>query len=62
MGIKDLNVRGMVKRRRLTCSIADMCFLGLQRPLQYKAAMRGRLVVVADHFYPSSKTCSGCGY
>ncbi|TSE29484.1 transposase [Tepidimonas taiwanensis] len=27
---------------------------------QYKAAMRGGEVVVADRFYASSKTCSAC--
>ena len=62
VGIEDLNVRGMVKNRRLARSIADMGFFELRRQLQYKAAMRGGLVVVADRFYPSSKTCSACGH
>lgn len=62
IGVEDLNVKGMVKNRRLARSIADMGFFELRRQLQYKVAMRGGLVVVADRFYPSSKTCSACGY
>ncbi|MGQ9659920.1 MAG: zinc ribbon domain-containing protein [Thermochromatium sp.] len=31
-------------------------------PLEYKAAMRGGVVVVAERCYPSSKTCSDCGH
>lgn len=62
IGIEDLNVRGMVKNRHLARSIADMGFFELRRQLEYKAAMRGGHVVVADRFYPSSKTCSACGH
>lgn len=61
LGIEDLNVRGMVKNRHLARSIADMGFFEFRRQLEYKAAMRGGQVVVADRFYASSKTCSACG-
>lgn len=60
IGIEDLNVRGMVKNRHLARSIADMGFFEFRRQLEYKAAMRGGVVVVADRFYPSSKSCSCC--
>lgn len=62
IGVEDLNVRGMVRNRHLARSIADMGFFEMRRQLQYKAAMRGGQIVVADRFYPSSKTCSGCGH
>lgn len=62
IGIEDLNVRGMVKNRHLARSIADMGFFEFRRQLEYKAAMRGGQVVVADRFYASSKTCSACGH
>ena len=62
IGIEDLNVRGMLKNRHLARSIADMGFFELRRQLEYKTAMRGGQVVVADRFYPSSKTCSECGH
>jgi putative transposase len=62
IGIEDLNVRGMVKNRHLARSIADMGFFEFRRQMEYKTAMRGGQVVVADRFYPSSKTCSCCGH
>ncbi len=62
LGIEELNVRGMVKNRHLSRSIADMGFFEFRRQLEYKAAMRGGVVNVADRFYASSKTCAACGY
>jgi putative transposase len=62
IGIEDLNVSGMLGNRRLARAIADMGFHALRRQLVYKAAWRGTQVVVADRWYPSSKTCSGCGH
>lgn len=32
------------------------------RLLEYKCAERGRTLVRVGRFYPSSKTCSGCGH
>ena len=61
IGIEDLNVRGMVRNRHLARSIADMGFFEFRRQLEYKAAMRGGQVVIADRWFPSSKTCSACG-
>ncbi len=60
--IRFLNVRGMVKNRSLSRAVADMGFFEFRRQLQYKSAQRGGVVVVADRWYPSSKTCSACGY
>jgi putative transposase len=62
IGIEDLNVRGMLRNRHLARSIADMGFFEFRRQLQYKAAMRGGQVAMADRFFASSKTCSGCGH
>ncbi len=62
IGVEDLNVRGMAKNRHLARSIADMGFFEFRRQLEYKAAMRGGRVVVADPFFASSKTCSACGH
>lgn len=62
IGIEDLNVRGMMRNRHLARSIADMGFFEFRRQLEYKAAMRGGQVVVADRWFPSSKICSCCGH
>lgn len=62
IGIEDLNVKGMLKNHHLARSIADMSFFEFRRQLEYKAKRRGGIVVVADRWFPSSKTCSGCGH
>ena len=59
--IEDLNVAGMVRNRHLTRSISDAAMGELSRQLLYKARWHGVEVRVADRFFPSSKTCSGCG-
>lgn len=61
IGIEDLNVKGMVKNRKLARSVSDMGFYEFRRQLEYKAYWRGGMVVVADRWYPSSKMCSCCG-
>ncbi len=61
IAIEDLNVRGMLKNPRLARAIADMSFFEFRRQLEYKAGRRGGRVIVADRWFPSSKTCSVCG-
>lgn len=61
IGIEDLNVRGMARNRRLARSIMDGGFFEFRRQLDYKARFYGATVVVADRWFPSSKTCSCCG-
>ena len=61
IGIEDLNVSGMVKNRHLSRAISDMGFFEFRRQLGYKAAMRSGVVVAANRFFASSKTCSVCG-
>ena len=59
--IEDLNVAGMIRNRRLARQVADASFAEFRRQIQYKTAWRGGTVVVADRWFASSKTCSGCG-
>ncbi len=59
--LEDLNVAGMLQNRHLSKAIADASFAELRRQLEYKCAWYGVNLVVADRFYPSSKTCSSCG-
>jgi putative transposase len=59
--IEDLNVSGMLRNRRLARHIAGVGMAELRRQIQYKAQWSGVRVHVADRWYPSSKTCSGCG-
>jgi IS605 OrfB family transposase len=59
--VERLNVAGMLRNRRLARRIADAGFGELRCQLSYKTAWAGGVLVEADTFYPSSKTCSGCG-
>lgn len=59
--IEDLNVSGLMANRKLSKAIADMGFYEFRRQLEYKTKLYGSSLVVADRFYPSSKTCSNCG-
>ncbi|HLI38155.1 MAG TPA: IS607 family element RNA-guided endonuclease TnpB [Streptosporangiaceae bacterium] len=59
--IEDLHVAGMMKNRRLARHVADASFGEVRRQLEYKTAWHGGRVIVADRWFASSKTCSGCG-
>lgn len=59
--IEDLNVRGMSKNHKLASAILDGGFSEFRRQLDYKCQWYGTTLTVVDRFYPSSKTCSGCG-
>jgi putative transposase len=60
--MEDLHVSGMLKNHHLAQSIADVGFYEFKRQLLYKAAWYGSRVLLASRSYPSSKTCSGCGW
>jgi len=59
--IEDLHVKGMVKNHCLARSVSDSGMGEMRRQIEYKSQWGGVEVVVADRFYPSSKTCSACG-
>jgi putative transposase len=59
---EDLNVTGMLANRRLARAVADQGFGQARRMLGYKTARSGGTLIVADRWYPSSKTCSACGW
>jgi putative transposase len=59
--IEDLHVAGMLKNRRLARRIAGVGMGELRRQLTYKSTWCNAGLLVADRWYPSSKTCSDCG-
>lgn len=59
--LENLNIKGMVKNRKLSRAINDLGFYELKRQLIYKANQWGKTLKELDRFYPSSKTCSCCG-
>lgn len=62
VAIEDLHVAGMLKNHCVAQAVSDSNFGEIRRQLQYKSASHGTHLVVINRFYPSSKTCSGCGY
>ena len=65
LGIETLkgegDVAGMIKAGLQSRALADAGMSGLLDQIQYKASWYGTRIVEADQWYPSSKTCSGCG-
>ncbi|MBL8927534.1 MAG: transposase [Pseudonocardia sp.] len=59
--VEDLHVAGMLRNRRLARHIAGAAWAEIRRQLTYKAERAGVRLVVADRWFASSKTCSGCG-
>ena len=60
--MEDLNVSGMLKNHKLAKAIQEVGFYRFKSILVDKAFNNGKQVVFVDRFYPSSKTCSVCGY
>src|SRR5450756_1707726 len=59
--LEDLNVSGMLTNHHLAAAISDAAWGELARQICYKLTWRGGTVLVADRWFPSSKTCSACG-
>ena len=60
--MEDLNVQGMLKNHKLAKEISKVGFYKFKETLVNKALINNKQVVFVDRFYPSSKTCSNCGY
>ena len=59
---EDLNVKGMIKNHKLSKHIADASWGNFVTLLQYKCNWYGKELVKVNRFYPSSKSCSECGW
>ena len=62
ISVEDLNVKGMIKNHKLSKHIADASLGNFVTLLQYKCDWYGKELVKVNRFYPSSKTCSSCGW
>ena len=60
--MEDLNVHGMLRNHHLAKAIQEVGFCKFKETLVNKALVNDKQVVFIDRFYPSSKTCSVCGY
>ena len=60
--MEDLNVQGMLRNHHLAKAIQEVGFYKFKETLVNKSLVNDKQVVFIDRFYPSSKTCSVCGY
>ncbi|MDN5316223.1 MAG: putative transposase [Thermoanaerobacterium sp.] len=59
--MESLNTCGMLKNKKLSKSIQEQLFHEFKKQMEYKCAWNNIKFILADRFYPSSKTCSNCG-
>jgi putative transposase len=60
--LEDLKVSNMMKNKCLAQAISDVGLYEFRRQISYKAKWNNRKVIFVDTFFPSSKTCSCCGW
>ena len=59
--LETLNVKNMVKNKKLSKAISSVSWSSFITKLDYKIAENQGCLIKIDRFYPSSKTCSNCG-
>lgn len=62
IAVESLNVKGMVRNHSLARSISDASWSRFFTLLEYKAFEHGTELRKIETFYPSSQTCSCCGF
>ena len=62
IAVENLNIKNMLRNHKLAKAISDVSWAEFFRMLEYKAKLYGCDLVKVDTFYPSSQTCSCCGY
>ena len=59
--VEDINLNGMAGALKLGKNLHDNGFGMFREFISYKLEAKGGMLIKIDKFYPSSKTCSGCG-
>lgn len=60
--LEDLNVKGMTKNHKLAQAITDVAWSSFVSVLKYKGIWHNRDIIFVNRWFPSSKTCSSCGW
>lgn len=62
IAVEDLAVKNIMKNHCLAQAMNDVSLGAFYTMLEYKAGWNDRQFVKIDRFFPSSKTCSSCGW
>ena len=60
--MEDLNIQQLMKNKHRAKDIQKACWYEFIRQMKYKCEWNGIEFCQVDRYYPSSKTCSCCGY
>ena len=60
--VESLNVRGMMRNKKLARQISDAAWSSFLRMLKDKAEMHGVTLIEIGRFESTSKLCSTCGF
>ena len=59
--LEDLNIKGMMKNKKLSRHISDVGWYEFARQLEYKSLWNAKRFEKVDQWYASSKICNKCG-
>ena len=60
--VEDLRIKNMMRNHKLAKAISSVSWRKFMLVLEYKASWYGNTVIKVPTMYPSSQTCSCCGY
>lgn len=60
--VEDLNLKGLIKNKKLSRQFSDVAIGNLFLKIQNKCLERGKNIIKIDKFEPTSKTCNICGH
>ena len=60
--VESLNIKGMLKNKKLAKHISSVAWSKFFDMLEYKASWYGNEILKVPTMYPSSQICSHCGY
>ena len=60
--LEDLNVKGMMQNCKMSRAVGDVGMHEFKRQITYKAEKYGSSILTVSRWFPSSKTCSCCGW
>jgi putative transposase len=60
--VENLNLKAMAQCLKLGKSVNDLGYGAFLNQLKYKSSWNNKILIEADKWFASSKTCSKCGY